>query len=66
MSGSMSSRGPGGKSALFKSPTFSSNSEANTEEGRLMEAASVTSTVSLSSYMSCTILTYFHTSSCHC
>lgn len=25
--------------ALFKSPTFSSNSEANTEEGRLMEAA---------------------------
>uniref|UniRef100_A0A3Q4M9Q3 Uncharacterized protein n=1 Tax=Neolamprologus brichardi TaxID=32507 RepID=A0A3Q4M9Q3_NEOBR len=39
MSGSMSSRGPGGKSALFKSPTFSSNSEANTEEGRLMEAA---------------------------
>uniref|UniRef100_A0A3P8Q3I2 Uncharacterized protein n=1 Tax=Astatotilapia calliptera TaxID=8154 RepID=A0A3P8Q3I2_ASTCA len=37
MSGSMSSRGPGGKSALFKSPTFSSNSEANTEEGRLME-----------------------------
>uniref|UniRef100_A0A3P9BAK5 Uncharacterized protein n=1 Tax=Maylandia zebra TaxID=106582 RepID=A0A3P9BAK5_9CICH len=65
MSGSMSSRGPGGKSALFKSPTFSSNSEANTEEGRLMEAA-FTSTVSLSSYMSCTILTYFHTSSCHC
>uniref|UniRef100_A0A3Q2V4U7 Uncharacterized protein n=1 Tax=Haplochromis burtoni TaxID=8153 RepID=A0A3Q2V4U7_HAPBU len=40
MSGSMSSRGPGGKrAALFKSPTFSSNSEANTEEGRLMEAA---------------------------
>uniref|UniRef100_A0AAQ4PBZ0 Uncharacterized protein n=1 Tax=Gasterosteus aculeatus aculeatus TaxID=481459 RepID=A0AAQ4PBZ0_GASAC len=32
MSGSMSRRGPMG-AALFRSPTFSSNSEANTEDG---------------------------------
>uniref|UniRef100_A0A3B5KFH8 Uncharacterized protein n=1 Tax=Takifugu rubripes TaxID=31033 RepID=A0A3B5KFH8_TAKRU len=38
MSGSMSNLGPE-SAALFRSPTSSSNSEANTEDGRLMEAA---------------------------
>uniref|UniRef100_A0A4W6G9K6 Uncharacterized protein n=1 Tax=Lates calcarifer TaxID=8187 RepID=A0A4W6G9K6_LATCA len=42
MSGSMSRRG----AALFRSPTSSSNSEANTEEGRLMECSSSSSSSS--------------------
>uniref|UniRef100_A0A3B3Y4U5 Uncharacterized protein n=1 Tax=Poecilia mexicana TaxID=48701 RepID=A0A3B3Y4U5_9TELE len=41
ISGSMSSRGPERKhrAALFRSPTSSSNSEANTEDGRWIVAS---------------------------
>uniref|UniRef100_A0A3Q3MAW5 Uncharacterized protein n=1 Tax=Mastacembelus armatus TaxID=205130 RepID=A0A3Q3MAW5_9TELE len=52
MSGSMSSRGesclPEIGAALFRSPTSSSNSEANTEEGRWMVAACSSDTTGIS------------------
>uniref|UniRef100_A0A3B3W0N5 Uncharacterized protein n=1 Tax=Poecilia latipinna TaxID=48699 RepID=A0A3B3W0N5_9TELE len=54
ISGSMSSRGPERKhrAALFRSPTSSSNSEANTEDGRWIVASFSTSFSSSSSLIS--------------
>uniref|UniRef100_A0A3Q3J756 Uncharacterized protein n=1 Tax=Monopterus albus TaxID=43700 RepID=A0A3Q3J756_MONAL len=51
MSGSMSSRGP--EAALFRRPTSSSNSEANTDEGRLMVDACSDTQESLESRCFC-------------
>uniref|UniRef100_A0A4W4GCX6 Uncharacterized protein n=1 Tax=Electrophorus electricus TaxID=8005 RepID=A0A4W4GCX6_ELEEL len=53
MSGSMSSRGcsPDTGAALFNKPTSSSNSEANTDDGSLMEATYSTETGKLRQQM---------------